>query len=262
MVQVSLAHIKKSEPAPVPSLDTAPARPFAPVPGKGLSKLVTNKDAALEKFLLRKQGTLAPQQRELVNMAQRKIAETPAERLSGASVWKKVRREDEADGAAQSQAKLRKQKGGRGDGKQRGRGRRAGRGGAGRGGGAVTRLVIEKNQVQSTAKAKKKTVVNQAVQDARTSLEGRTSRGSSKPSVLSRLGSKQDIASEGASGKPVAGCVDWVQYRDDEGTPYYFNLVTEATQWELPTRKKSSGVGDERGDTKPAVLARLGRVYK
>jgi hypothetical protein len=131
MVQVSLAHIKKAdEPGPAPSLGTAPARPFAPVPGKGLSKLVTNKDAALEKFLLRKQGTLAPQQMELVSMAQRKIAETPAERLSGATVWKKVQREDRAGAAAQSLPRSRRKQ--KGDGKkQRGRGSGAGQGGQG-----------------------------------------------------------------------------------------------------------------------------------
>ena len=262
MVQVSLAHIKKAdEPGPAPSLGTAPARPFAPVPGKGLSKLVTNKDAALEKFLLRKQGTLAPQQMELVSMAQRKIAETPAERLSGATVWKKVQREDRAGAAAQSLPRSRRKQ--KGDGKkQRGRGSGAGQGGqsgAGRGGGVAARLVIGKTQRRPAAKSKKQqaNTFGQAVQEAK---RGPTERTGSKPSILSRLGNKQDAVSEQGGGKPVTGCPGWAQYRDDEGTPYYFNLVTEATQWELPTRKQES-VGGSSG-SKPAVLARLGRVYK
>ena len=27
---------------------------------------------------------------------------------------------------------------------------------------------------------------------------------------------------------------DFVKYRDEEGTPYYYNLVTEQTQWDTP----------------------------
>jgi hypothetical protein len=263
MVAVSLAHIKKSEPAPAPAGAAAPARPFAPVPGKGLSKLVTNKDAALAKFLARKQGTLEPQQMELVNMAQRKIAETPAERLSGAAVWKKVQREDGAAMAAE-QPKRRKQKGGRG--KQKGRGGGRGGGGAGRGGGGAVaaRLVIDKKQRQAAGKQQKKKahpLFNQALQQATgpPGAAGARSKPGKKPSVLSRLGTKAGSEPEAEEGKPVAGCPDWVQYRDDEGTPYYYNLETEATQWELP---KPAGGGGARAKGKPAVLSRLGRVYK
>ena len=47
--------------------------------------------------------------------------------------------------------------------------------------------------------------------------------------VLSRLGQRREPAAEeaaeeetedGDEAKPVAGLADWVQYRDDEGTPY------------------------------------------
>lgn len=65
MVVKSLAHIKKTDPKPAAAGGARPAaRPFAPVPGAGLSKLVTNKDAALEKFLARKKGALNGSQLE------------------------------------------------------------------------------------------------------------------------------------------------------------------------------------------------------
>lgn len=95
MVVKSLAHIKNSE--PLPAAARPAARPFAPVPGAGLSKLVTNKDAALEKFLARKKGALSGSQLEAVKNAQKKIAETPADRLSGAAVWQKVGREESGE---------------------------------------------------------------------------------------------------------------------------------------------------------------------
>ena len=52
--------------------------------------------------------------------------------------------------------------------------------------------------------------------------------------VLSRLGQRREPAAEeaaeeemedGDEAKPVAGLADWVQYRDDEGTPYCASLA-------------------------------------
>ena len=31
---------------------------------------------------------------------------------------------------------------------------------------------------------------------------------------------------------------DWIKYLDDEGTPYYYNVVTKETQWEAPVVEK------------------------
>eukprot|EP01046_Picozoa_sp_COSAG06_P022030 COSAG06_NODE_1685_length_8718_cov_7.598561_7_plen_190_part_00 len=65
--------------------------------------------------------------------------------------------------------------------------------------------------------------------------------------VLADAATKAGSEPEAEEGKPVAGCPDWVQYRDDEGTPYYYNLETEATQWELP---KPAGGGGARAKQK------------
>ena len=108
--------------------------------------------------------------------------------------------------------------------------------------------------------------------------------------VLSRLGQRREPAAEeaaeeetedGDEAKPVAGLADWVQYRDDEGTPYCasftrslslylslsldraraadYNLVTEETQWEAPKKQKPAPPPAKQ---KPAILARLGRKKK
>ena len=89
------------------------------------------------------------------------------------------------------------------------------------------------------------------------------------PAVLARLGSKVGSAAatgaaEGSEdGVRLAG-TDFIKYLDDEGTPYYYHVGTQETQWEVPVvakltmvprtaAKKMGGAGG-----KPTILTRLG----
>ena len=46
--------------------------------------------------------------------------------------------------------------------------------------------------------------------------------------------SYQEAGEAGGAGQPIEGTY-WVQYFDEEGTPYFFNTFTEETAWEHPT---------------------------
>jgi hypothetical protein len=42
----------------------------------------------------------------------------------------------------------------------------------------------------------------------------------------------QDMHAAPAAAPPAAG--QWIEYRDDQNRPYYYNTVTGVTQWEKP----------------------------